>query len=229
MYLIDTDVISAARKGKKANHGVRRFLTRTAAEGVATFLSVVTVGELQRGVDSIRHRGDELQVWVLDRWLQTVLADYRDRILPFDQECAQAWGRLRVPHAENALDKQIAATASIHGLTVVTRNERHFLSTGVKILNPLNKRCGTLWPLKRHAMKQHYRIKLCWDDEAHVWYVAESDVPGLSMEAPTQAAMLKKLKVLVPELLEENNVAVSSRDVPLELLYARREVIRLTG
>ena len=66
----------------------------------------------------------------------TVTRDYADAILPFDEEIAQIWGRLRVPHAENPLDKQIAATALIYSLTVVTRNVRHYEPSGVAVLNP---------------------------------------------------------------------------------------------
>lgn len=70
------------------------------------------------------------------RWLRTVITEYADAILAFDEEIAQVWGRLRVPHAENPLDKQIAATAWIYGLTVVTRNVSHYEPTGVAVLNP---------------------------------------------------------------------------------------------
>ena len=63
-------------------------------------------------------------------------AHYADAILPFDEEIAQIWGRLRVPHAENPLDKQIAATALMYSLTVVTRNVSHYEPTGVAVLNP---------------------------------------------------------------------------------------------
>ena len=61
---------------------------------------------------------------------------YADAILPFDEETAHVWGRLRVPNPENPLDKQIAATALIHDLTVVTRNTDHFVPTGVRLKNP---------------------------------------------------------------------------------------------
>jgi toxin FitB len=83
-----------------------------------------------------RHRGDLAQATRPSRWLSTVTSDYADAILPFDAEIAQIWGRLRVPHAENPLDKQIAATALIYGLTVVTRNVSHYEPTGVAVLNP---------------------------------------------------------------------------------------------
>ena len=62
--------------------------------------------------------------------------DYADAILPFDEEIAQIWGKLRVPHAENPLDKQIAAPAIMYDLTVVTRNVPHHEPTGVAVLNP---------------------------------------------------------------------------------------------
>jgi predicted nucleic acid-binding protein len=65
-----------------------------------------------------------------------VTGEYENAILPLDQETAQVWGRLRVPHPENPLDKQIAATAMIYDLTVVTRNVAHYDPTGVSVLNP---------------------------------------------------------------------------------------------
>lgn len=136
MYLIDTNVISEARKGQAANPGVTAFFRRCVEEEEWTWLSVVTVGELQRGVDLIRYRGDAAQADRLERWLVLVVSKYRDSILPFDLDTARAWGRLRVPHPENALDKQIAATALLHDLTLVTRNTGDFDGTGVRLLNP---------------------------------------------------------------------------------------------
>jgi predicted nucleic acid-binding protein len=136
MYLIDTNVISEARKREKANPGVRAFFARIINDKERVYISVVTVGELRRGVELIRHRGDLTQAETLERWLLGLLSDYGDCILDIDQETAQVWGRLRVPHPENALDKQIAAAALIYDLTVVTRNDRHFRDTGVRLLNP---------------------------------------------------------------------------------------------
>ncbi|MES9862555.1 MAG: type II toxin-antitoxin system VapC family toxin [Candidatus Thiodiazotropha sp. LLP2] len=136
MYLIDTNVISEARKGVKADTGVQDFFKQAAKEEAVTFISVITVGELRRGVELIRHRGDVPQANQLETWLDTLLTEYRDNILCFDQEIAQLWGRLRVPHPECALDKQIAATALVYDLTVVTRNHKDFTRTGVRMLNP---------------------------------------------------------------------------------------------
>jgi predicted nucleic acid-binding protein len=136
LFLVDTDVISEARKGDKANEGVREFFGNASRNNIALFLSVITIGELRQGVENIRHRGDSAQASRLERWLERLTVDYADAILPFDQDAAQIWGRLRAPHPENPLDKQIAATALIHDLTVVTRNTAHFEPTGVKMVNP---------------------------------------------------------------------------------------------
>jgi predicted nucleic acid-binding protein len=136
VYLVDTDVISEARKGAKANPGVRDFFHKAAKEDTALYLSAITIGELRRGVEKIRHRGDEGQAGKLERWLHRLSNDYADAILAFDAEMAQLWGRLRVPHPENPLDKQIAATALMYDLVVVTRNTAHFEATGARLLNP---------------------------------------------------------------------------------------------
>lgn len=136
MYLIDTNVISEARKGTKANRGVRRFFAHVETEQSRLFLSVVTLGELRRGLELIRHRGDGAQARLLEHWLDSLLATYADHILDIDADIAQLWGRLCIPHAENALDKFIAATALVHDLTVVTRNRKHFDVGGVKVHDP---------------------------------------------------------------------------------------------
>ena len=136
MYLIDTNVISEARKKNKANRGVIAFFDQAAVQSEGLYLSVVTVGELRRGVELIRHRGDTLQAQRLETWLHDVLDQYADNILGFDAEAAQVWGKLRVPHPEHELDKQIAAIALLHSLTVVTRNTLDFAGTGVSLRNP---------------------------------------------------------------------------------------------
>lgn len=136
MYLVDTNVISEARKKTKADKGVRDFFKHTAAEKKSVFVSVITIGELRQGVESIRYRGDTRQANLLAKWLTVLIAEYQHFILNIDEDIAQLWGRLRVPHPENALDKQIAATALIHDLTVVTRNHKDFRKTGVRVLNP---------------------------------------------------------------------------------------------
>lgn len=136
MYLIDTNVISEVRKGGKADKGVRQFFARITDRQEEVFLSVVTIGELRRGIELIRYRGNERQAQLLEEWLTSLLGGYSDNILNIDAEIAQIWGKLRVPHPENALDKQIAATALIHNLTLVTRNQKDYENTGIKLFNP---------------------------------------------------------------------------------------------
>ncbi|NUA26421.1 type II toxin-antitoxin system VapC family toxin [Cupriavidus basilensis] len=136
MYLIDTNVISEMRKRERADKGVRAFFRQAAKQDSELYLSVVTVGELRRGVELIQHRGDHAQGALLATWLHTVLREFGAHILAVDAEIGQLWGRLRVPHAEHALDKLIAATALIHDLTVVTRNVSDLADTGVRVLNP---------------------------------------------------------------------------------------------
>jgi hypothetical protein len=136
VYLVDTDVISEARKGGRANAGVRAFFASARREAFELYMSVVTIGELRQGVERIRHRVDRVQARRLERWLVQVTVTFAEAILPIDEEVAHVWGRLRVPNPENPLDKQIAATALIHDLIVVTRNVDHFVPTGVGVLNP---------------------------------------------------------------------------------------------
>jgi toxin FitB len=139
MYLIDTNVISEVRKGRKTNTGVRAFFDQVLENNHDVYLSVVTIGELRRGIESIRYRGDIAQAKRLGSWLDTILIEYAEYILDIGQDISQVWGKLRVPHHENAIDKMIAATALIHGLIVVTRNVEDFKQTGVDLLDPFTQ------------------------------------------------------------------------------------------
>jgi predicted nucleic acid-binding protein len=138
MYLIDTNVISEARKKANANPGVAAFFKQAVAADEPVYLSAISVGELRRGVELIRYRGDTVQADLLEEWLNSILEQFAENILPFDADAAQVWGRLRVPHPEHELDKQIAAIALVNDLTVVTRNTADFQRTGVKLKNPFS-------------------------------------------------------------------------------------------
>lgn len=134
MYLVDTNVISEARKGRSANPGVVLFFRSTPA--AERYLSVQTIGEIRLGIENIRRRGDETQAARLETWLNLVMDEYVNRILAFDADCAQVWGRLMSPHSTHPIDKQIAAIALIYGLEVVTRNVQDFAGTGLDPHNP---------------------------------------------------------------------------------------------
>ncbi|MEL6555579.1 MAG: type II toxin-antitoxin system VapC family toxin [Cyanobacteria bacterium J06621_11] len=136
MYLIDTNVISELRKQHKANTGVQQFFQSAIEQNTRLYISVITIGEMRRGIELIRYRGDQQQAAHLESWLQTILNDYADNILEFTSAEAQVWGRLRVPQPQNAIDKQIAAIALTCGLTLATRNTKDFVETGVQLLNP---------------------------------------------------------------------------------------------
>jgi predicted nucleic acid-binding protein len=134
MYLVDTNVISEARKGAKANPGVVNFFSGDQRHDC--YLCVQTMGELRRGVENIRRRGDRSQAELLDAWLALISDDYAERVLGFDADCAQIWGYLMSPYPSHSIDKQIAAIALSYDLQVVTRNVRDFSATGVKLFNP---------------------------------------------------------------------------------------------
>ena len=136
MYLIDTNVVSEARKRPKPNRGVIAFFETVAASSEPLFLSAISVGELRRGVELIRRRGDADQTQRLEAWLAIVVESFGERILAFDAQAAQVWGHLRVPDPSHALDKQIAAIALVNDLTLVTRNVTDFEGSGVKLVNP---------------------------------------------------------------------------------------------
>jgi len=88
MFLVDTNVISEARKGRRADPGVIAFWDAASENNTPIFLAAVTLGELRRGVELIRHRGDRQQARLLEEWLEQVLQDYGDRVLALDGDAA---------------------------------------------------------------------------------------------------------------------------------------------
>ena len=135
MFLVDTNVLSEGRKGRKADPGVVEFLERTEHE---LFLPVQVIGELRSGIERLRQRGDLPQALWLETWFRVILQEYSQRILPFDIECAKLWGALMGVNNQHAVDKQIAAIALVYDLTVVTRNIAHFDGTGIRLVNPFS-------------------------------------------------------------------------------------------
>src|SRR5439155_23000089 len=99
------------------------------------FLSTITVGEIERGIERQR-RQDPAFAEALLAWLERSIAAYQDRILPVTIAVARRWGRLSARIGHDGADLMIAATALEHGLIVVTRNLRHFVQTGVPVEDP---------------------------------------------------------------------------------------------
>ncbi len=134
-WLLDTNVVSEIRKGSRGNPGVVRWASGRTDEA---WLSVLTVGEIRRGIE-LKRRRDEISAGHLEVWLQGLLGAFESRILPVDARVAEVWGRLNVPDPMPTVDALLAATALVHGLTLVTRNVRDVEGTGVKVLSPFSE------------------------------------------------------------------------------------------
>ncbi len=132
-YLLDTNVISELRKGQRADSKVTAWFAELADEEI--FLSVLTIGEIRRGIESVRRR-DSDSAAALDRWLALLTEAHGDRILPIDRSIAEEWGRMNVPDPLPVVDGLLAATARVLGLTLVTRNVADVGGAEVEIFDP---------------------------------------------------------------------------------------------
>ena len=130
-FLLDTNAISEIRRGRDAN--VVAWASEVADADI--YLSVLTLGEIRKGIERLRGR-DPDQAAVFAAWLEQLREHFADRILSIDDRVAEEWGRLNAPAEHQTVDSLIAATARIHGLTVVTRNTADFDGCGVPLLNP---------------------------------------------------------------------------------------------
>jgi predicted nucleic acid-binding protein len=133
-YLLDTNVVSEIRKGDAGSQHVQRWLASVGGERF--FVSVLTLGEIRRGIERIRSRGDGDQAHRLDAWLVRLEALYMGAVLPIDARVADLWGRFQVPDPLPVVDSLLAATALVHGMTLVTRNVSDVRRTGVTCVNP---------------------------------------------------------------------------------------------
>jgi toxin FitB len=131
-YLLDTNVVSELRR-RRPNREVVRWIED--APTTSLFLSVLVVGEIRQGVERLRSR-DSIQAGLLEEWLEGLRRDFTDRILPVTTPVAEAWGRLVAPAPLPVVDALIAATALVHGLTLVTRDTGALERTGVPLLDP---------------------------------------------------------------------------------------------
>ena len=133
IFLLDTDVLSALRRRERNPDTVRWVEAQRTSD---MYISVVTVGEIERGITQQQQRNPTF-ARELALWLDRVLAWSSDRILSVDTATARRWGQLSATLGHDGADLLIAATALEHGLTVVTRNIRHFEPTGAPVFNPL--------------------------------------------------------------------------------------------
>lgn len=134
MILLDTVILSELRK-RAPSAAVVNWLK--AHEDHELFISVVSIGEIERGIEK-RRRVDPAFAETLTQWLDDLLQFYADRILPITPGIARRWGALSARIGNESADLLIAATALNHGLTVATRNVRHFTPTGVATINPFD-------------------------------------------------------------------------------------------
>lgn len=131
-FLLDTNIVSELRR-PRAHAGLIEWFDAQPAGSL--FLSIVTVGEIRQGIEQLRRR-DSRQASLLDRWLNGLTQFYEDRLLLVDGSVIDEWGRMRARRSVPVMDALIAATARVHGLTLVTRNVRDFAGLGVTLLNP---------------------------------------------------------------------------------------------
>ncbi len=132
MFLLDTDVVSLLRRPDRHPAPARWLQAQRPAD---VFISVVTLAEMERGLAQQRRR-DPAFAGDLAAWMDQTTVSFSDRIIGVDSAAARLWGRMSGDIGHFNVDLLIAATALVHGLTVVTRNVRHFEPTGVRVLNP---------------------------------------------------------------------------------------------
>jgi toxin FitB len=132
-YLLDTNVLSETRR-RRPDMGVAEWISATPPERL--HLSVLTIGEIARGITQLLRRGDQHQATLLESWLDTVIDEFGGRIIPINVPVARQWGQQRPAEPVPTVDALIAATATVHGWTLVTRNAKDFERVSGAVLNP---------------------------------------------------------------------------------------------
>ncbi|HEY6521634.1 MAG TPA: type II toxin-antitoxin system VapC family toxin [Roseiarcus sp.] len=130
MYLVDTNVVSEARRGSRQ---AVAWLRSVRSESI--YLSALTLGEIMRGV-AFRRKTDPQTATRLTEWLERLRQDHADRILPVTDRIALEWGRIAALRPRGDIDGLIAATAIVHDLILVTRNVKDFEDVAVALINP---------------------------------------------------------------------------------------------
>jgi predicted nucleic acid-binding protein len=138
MYLLETAVLSELRKSPpRRNPHVVSWLASVSPDDL--FISAISIGEIERGIERQRSV-DPPFATALTEWLDVVLRNYGERILPLGVDIARRWGRLSAEIGNNGIDLAIAATALEHGLTITTRNVSDFALTGAALVDPFEPR-----------------------------------------------------------------------------------------
>ena len=132
-FLLDTNIVSELKRGRKCHPGVEAW--HRGQQAGRLWLSVVTLAELRKGIEKLRPR-DPTRAALFERWLEEVEADFQDRVIGVDVSVADRWGRVLATTNAPPIDALLAATALVHGLTLVTRNTKDEASTGVGLLDP---------------------------------------------------------------------------------------------
>ena len=136
-YLIDTNIISEVRKGRRCDPNVASWYEKI--EDASLYLSVLVIGEIRKGIERIRPK-DTIQANAIENWLVAVDKAFGERILPIDRAVANEWGRLNASRPLPVIDGLLAATAKIHHMTLVTRNIAEIADLDVQFLNPFEPR-----------------------------------------------------------------------------------------
>ena len=132
-YLIDTNIISEVRKGSSCDELVASWYA--SIDDADLYLSVLVLGEIRKGIELARRR-DSVKAKALESWLTQVDAAFGDRVLPIDRAVTDEWGRMSARRPIPVIDGLLAATAKVHRMTLVTRNDANVSGVGAMVLNP---------------------------------------------------------------------------------------------
>ena len=136
MFLLDTNIVSEVRKGRRSDPNVSNWYAGVGESQL--FISSLTIGEIRKGIELARRRRDVDQAEALETWLQAVIQRFSGRILTVDTEEADTWGQISAIRPVPVVDGLLAATAMAHDMILVTRNVSDVKGLGVRVLDPFS-------------------------------------------------------------------------------------------